>query len=171
LAYEDELVRLLRRDPAPRYFFTSEYQVTDRPAALQLIATAPRQQVILEAPPPFASAPNLADDPAPELISSRLNSLALTLHAPRPGLLYMADAYAEGWSAKVNGSAAPILPANYGFRAVAVPAGDTRVELSYLPPGLTTGALVSLVCLAIAMAMSLRKALPERLAEKSDRAA
>jgi hypothetical protein len=165
LAYEDELVRLVQRGPAPRYFFTSDYQVTDRPLALQLIATAPPQQVLLESAPPFVSVPNHSEDPVPKLISSRLNSLVLGLQAPRPGLVYMADAYAEGWSAEVNGRPAPILPANYGFRAVAVPAGDVRVELSYLPPGLATGGVISLVCLAIAIAMGLRKtAIPERLA-------
>jgi uncharacterized membrane protein YfhO len=79
----------------------------------------------------------------------------------------MADAYAEGWSARVNGQPVPILPANYGFRAVVVPAGDTRVELSYLPPGLATGGIISLICLAIVIALGLHKAaIPERVAGK-----
>jgi uncharacterized membrane protein YfhO len=39
-----------------------------------------------------------------------------------PGFLYMADAYYDGWSAKVNGQASHIYVANYGFRAVAIPA-------------------------------------------------
>ena len=154
VSYEDELVTLFRRGNAPRYSFTSDYEVTDRPSALRLIASSPPGRAVLEAAPSFASVPNQPDDPAPEVVSSGLNHTVLRLRAPRPGLLYIAEAYAEGWSATVNGQTAPIVPANYGFRAIAVGAGDALVELRYVPPGLMGGALVSILSLGVTVGLA-----------------
>jgi uncharacterized membrane protein YfhO len=72
-----------------------------------------------------------------------LNSVSLTVDAPRPGLVYAAESYFAGWTATVNGQPARILPANYAFRAVEVPAGPSRIEFHYWPPGLTAGLGVS----------------------------
>lgn len=146
--YDDGYVRLFRRGDAPRYLFSSEYVVTNRFSALELIATTPLKQIALETPPGFEASPNQGDDPQPEIISTRLNSLALRLRAPRDGLLYMADAWYPGWRATVNDKPAPILNANYGFRAVVVPAGDAVVRLSYLPSGFLLGLLLSALGLA-----------------------
>ena len=76
-------------------------------------------------------------------MSYRLNGFTLAVDAPRPGLVYASESVFDGWSATVNGSPAPILPANYAFRAVAVPAGQVRVEFRYWPPGLTLGLVVT----------------------------
>jgi hypothetical protein len=158
VAYEDDYVCLFRRDqPAPRYFFSSEYQVTDRAAALKLIATEPPRKIVLESSPPFPSSPNSSDDPSPELISAKLNSLELKINAPRPGLLSMADAYYDGWSATINGQPAPILIANYAFRAIALPQGDVRLKLSYLPVGFIPGAIISLFSLIAVVMLTLRR--------------
>jgi uncharacterized membrane protein YfhO len=53
------------------------------------------------------------------------------------------DAYARGWSARVNDVEAPVLRANGRHRAVSVPAGTSRVVLSYRPPGLTLGLAIA----------------------------
>jgi uncharacterized membrane protein YfhO len=137
--------------------FSSDYQVVDRKEALQLIGTVPVPTVILERNPGFASAPNRADDPQPEVISTRLNSLDLRVRAPRPGLLYLAESYYDGWSATVNGEPTNILPANYGFRAIPIPAGDVRVRLSYLPVGFILGACISLFGVGCVIALAMRK--------------
>jgi len=157
VAYEDDYVCLFRRDAAlPRYFFSSEYQVADQAAALDLIGSASSQQIVLESFPPFSSSPNEVDDPLPELISAKLNSLELRIHARRSGLLSIADAYYPGWSATVNGQPTKILAANYGFRAVPIPAGEVQVRLSYLPVGFVPGAVISLLSLCAAIILARR---------------
>jgi hypothetical protein len=162
--YKDDYVCLFQRGPAPRYFFSTEYRLTDRASALKAISTAPAKEIILESPPPVAASPNMPADPIPEVMSVKLNSLHLRLHSPRPGLLYIADSYYDGWSAKVNGRPSQIYIANYGFRAVAVPAGNVEVRLSYLPVGFTTGACVSVASLVIALLLvttTRRRSLPK----------
>jgi uncharacterized membrane protein YfhO len=77
-------------------------------------------------------------------------SLAIDVDAPRRGFLLLADQYRDGWHATVDGVAVPIERANYVFRLVEVPAGRSRVEFRYDPPGLRLGALASALALLAA---------------------
>jgi uncharacterized membrane protein YfhO len=61
-----------------------------------------------------------------------------------PGLLVLADSYAAGWRAQVDGTPASIRPANFLFRGVLVPAGRHRVRFEYRPRSVTAGATASL---------------------------
>jgi hypothetical protein len=151
--YDDGYVRLFRRSGAPRCLFSSEYVVTDSARALNLIASNPPKQIVLEWFPGFQASPNQADDPDPQIISTKLNSETVRLNAPRAGLLYIADAWYPGWRATVNSKPAPIVIANYGFRAVVVPAGDVVVKLDYLPRGFVAGGVLSTIGLSSVAAL------------------
>jgi hypothetical protein len=62
-----------------------------------------------------------------------------------PGLVVLADTYAPGWSATVDGVPAPILATNHLFRGVRAPAGSHRVLFEYRPRSLRVGAALTLV--------------------------
>ena len=81
----------------------------------------------------------------PELISSDLIRLKLT--APDIGWLLLSDTWYPGWRARVNGQPVEILRADYLFRAVAVPAGNSEIEFVYQPLSFWGGLAVSLICL------------------------
>jgi hypothetical protein len=72
-----------------------------------------------------------------------------------PGLAVFVEQYAPGWSATVDGAPAPLLKADSVMRAVPVPAGGHLVELSYSPPGLVMGVLLSLLGLCGILALFL----------------
>jgi hypothetical protein len=74
--------------------------------------------------------------------------VTVRLHATQPGFLFLADQYYPGWTARVNGAEAEILPANVAFRLVEVPAGESEVVFTYRPLSVHLGALVSLATLA-----------------------
>jgi hypothetical protein len=61
------------------------------------------------------------------------------------GYAVLVDELAPGWTARVDGRPEPVVPADLLLRAVPVPAGRHRVELTYRTPLLRTGAAVSLV--------------------------
>jgi len=143
--YDDGFVRIFRRRGSPHFFYSSEFQVVPAARALALLGGLPAgRTVLLESTPPVAASPNRPGDPQVTVVAFRRNGYRLRVDAPRPGLVYAADSLLPGWSARVNGRPAAILPANYAFRAVAVPAGRCEVELSYWPPGLTAGLAVTL---------------------------
>jgi hypothetical protein len=144
--YADDFARIYRRHGSPHFFFSSELRVVPHDRALAEIGRLPAgREVVLESAPVFAAAPNRGDDPAVQVAHFGRNGYRLRVEAPRPGLVYSADSFFPGWTARVNGRPARILPANYAFRAVEVPAGRSEVELSYWPPGLTAGLLLTVL--------------------------
>ena len=68
--------------------------------------------------------------------------------------LFVADRFAPGWRATIDGQAAAIVPADYVGRAVALPAGRHQVEMTYRAPGLRTGAALSILGLIAAVALA-----------------
>ncbi len=77
--------------------------------------------------------------------------LRLRINATGSGWLMVADSYDPGWQAALSdGSAskpqaATIYPADYAFRAVYVPEGETILEMRYRPVVFTWGAWISLI--------------------------
>jgi len=59
--------------------------------------------------------------------------------AAMPALLVLRDGYFPGWSAQVDGAAAPVFRVEAVYRGVPLPAGRSHVSLRYRPPGLVPG--------------------------------
>jgi hypothetical protein len=79
---------------------------------------------------------------------------SFTVDADRPAVLVVSTAWLPGWSAEVNGVAAPVARADGLVLAVPVPAGRSTVEFSFRPPGLRSGAALALASLAALLAAS-----------------
>jgi hypothetical protein len=154
--FRDGYVRVLARDTEPRYYFTSSYRLASAEQALAELPARRSREVLLERPPAFVPQANAPGDPAVAARTLR-NRVELKVRAPRPGLVYCSESLAPGWRAEVNGRPAPILAANYAFRAVAVPPGDVVVTLSYFPPGLRPALLVSLMAALATAALLLAR--------------
>ncbi len=77
------------------------------------------------------------------------NSVTFRAEAPPDGATVVASLVSDGgWRARdENGSKLRTGRANGPFLTIAVPGGDHRVRLAYLPPGLPAGAAISLVSL------------------------
>lgn len=94
--------------------------------------------VLPEVRPPRASAHEVVritehQNPDRLDIEARLDS---------PGLVVVADTYAPGWHASLDGVPTSIHPADLMFRAVPVPAGLHHVELCYRPRGFMDGTVL-----------------------------
>ena len=102
-------------------------------------------------------------DPAPlhpeeriRLASFRRNRVELEVEATRRRLLILNEMFYKDWRARVNGRPAKIHPANYLFRGVVVPAGQSTVVFEYRPVSFWIGLLISaisLLCLAVVSAV------------------
>ena len=80
-------------------------------------------------------------------------SLSVRCHASAPAYLVISDAAAPGWTAAVDGRSTAIQFANVAMRGVAVPAGDSLIELTYRPRSLAIGAALSAFGLAVVAAL------------------
>jgi hypothetical protein len=84
----------------------------------------------------------------------RADRIDLRVEADRPTVVVVRDAFAPGWNATVDGRPAPVLRADGRHRAVAVPAGESRVRLYYRPPGMLAGLVLSLASVAVIAALA-----------------
>jgi hypothetical protein len=69
-------------------------------------------------------------------------------------LLVLADSYAPGWRASVDGQQVAIHPVNHLFRGVALGAGEHRVRFEYRPESVAAGAAPSLVAAPLWLALA-----------------
>jgi hypothetical protein len=107
-----------------------------------------REVLLEEAPPPFAEA-----DPRPygragdslRIADYAADTLTIDAHLEAPGFLVLLDTYFPGWKAYAGDDEIAIYRANYNFRAVALPAGETRVRFEYRPWTFTVGLSLSLM--------------------------
>ncbi len=76
------------------------------------------------------------------------NRVALATQANAPSLLVFSDAYFPGWRAFVNKRETPLQPANFLFRGLEVPRGQSRVEMVYEPQTFRVALFISLCGLA-----------------------
>lgn len=104
------------------------------------------QQVVLQlgdtATPTFVRPDQPADV---KIVGDRANSVEIEVETyGGEGVLVLADAWAPGWIAEVDGKRRPVLRANIGCRAVAVHGDDAHVEFRYEPWSATWGPWIAL---------------------------
>ena len=124
--------------------------VSDPATLLARLASAdhdPHEEALVEAPlaSGFTGTPGNRAPGTAAFLMNDPEHLVLRVHAPAAGFMVLADQYSPGWEATVNEKPTPIVRANYVFRLIEVPAGDSRVEFRYAPHTLRWGALVSSV--------------------------
>lgn len=112
--------------------------------------------------------PELPDGPAPapacEVRSSRPERATLSCSSTTGGYAVLLDAWAEGWSATVDGEAAPIERADVLVRAVPIGPGEHVIEMRYRAPGFAMGLVISLLAWInlLVLAYLVRRTRPSR---------
>lgn len=85
--------------------------------------------------------------------------LELRVSAAAEAFVVIADAFFPGWTATLDGVRLPIVRVNHVLRGVAIPAGEHRLEMRYVPEGWEAGLALSrtawvaflLLCAALAV--------------------
>jgi hypothetical protein len=79
-----------------------------------------------------------------------------TLGISAPAKFYLSEQWNPGWSARLDGQPIAIERWNTAFQAIAIPAGEHRVDFQYKDGALRVGAAISLVTL-LALGAAFRK--------------
>lgn len=142
--YENELA-LPRARYVPRVVVKAENEVLPALASGEVDA---RNAAIVDRAPAsgFTGSAGTATGTV-DVLENAAEQMLLRVRAAQPGFLFLADQDYPGWTATVNGQEQEILRANYAFRLVEVPAGESDVVFAYRPPGLRIGAVLSVLAL------------------------
>ena len=94
--------------------------------------------------------------------------IEIRAHAETAGLLVLADTYAPGWVAEVDGRPVEIVPVDIALRGVALPAGEHLVTFRYRPletlAGFVIAAVTALLGIAWLLLPRLRRGAPRQTA-------
>lgn len=136
----------------PRAFLVGDYRVeTDGQKIIDLLFQKDfdlQKQVVLEKRlTNFDLNPGFRGEI--EYVDYQPNSVRLKAKTSGNCLLFLSDNYFPGWQAEVDGQKVEIYRANYTFRAIPLVAGDHQVTFSYHPASLKSGAIVSVIGLAL----------------------
>jgi hypothetical protein len=96
-----------------------------------------------------------AGQPRLQLEENSPSHLALEVAHATNGLLILSEIYYPGWEARLDGQPVPLLRANSILRAVEVPAGRHRVEMTFNPLSVKLGLAVSVATLLLSLASGL----------------
>lgn len=137
--------------PHPRYWFAG--RLLPGKEAFEVAERLVRGDVAtgdaFVAEPPFAPAPA-------RVIATRETASELTVDAESKGnaFLVVANTFHKYWSATIDGKPVPIVRTNIGYQGIVVPAGAHVVTLRYRNPLIGPSLAISLVMLAIALAVA-----------------
>jgi hypothetical protein len=102
--------------------------------------------------------PALAGVPAPSGIAARVTrqgadriDVSLAAPAPAGSALVLSENYYPGWTATINGAAAPTVRANFNLVGVALPAGAREVQVRFVDPAYASGKAITFVALGLAV--------------------
>jgi hypothetical protein len=157
LVYTNGMNIYRNRMAGPRALLVSDFEVNTNPAAvLDRVRSEnfdPQRELLLEETPElltgqptnttgsFASFARVTDyEP---------DRVGVEISTPGPEFLVLLDTWFPGWTATVNDRPARIYRADYNFRAVTVPAGQSTVIFSYRPASFRIGMALSVLGLLL----------------------
>jgi hypothetical protein len=138
-----------RVDHSPASILDSVRSGTFDPERVLLLAEEPEKGKALSGIQTLATRTNSSV----RIVSDQPDEVSIEASLPQPGFLLLLDTCFPGWLATVNGLKAPILQADYDFRAVELPAGKSTVQFVYRPGSFRLGIILSIAgLLAVATA-------------------
>ena len=146
----------------PRAFVIGQTQplAADADIVERLQHFDPRQELLVEQD--LLPTGGRSDFQPAEIVSYRAGEIVLAVELTAPGYLVLSDVWYPGWTATVDGAPAPVLPANFAFRAVPLTSGKHEIQLTYTPPASKLGMTISVVTMLIIVIFLARRPADDR---------
>jgi hypothetical protein len=104
-----------------------------------------RRVALVEGDAPAVTLPNPGMPESATVTRYEPERIEIAVTAAADGVLVVSDTYSRGWQATVDGKSAEIYPTNLALRGIPVSQGTHSVVLSYRPPWLYPGLVISLL--------------------------
>lgn len=138
-------------DALPRARLAFSSRVASSPEeALSLVASVDPNVVIVEEEAEPLDACPASREAEVHVIRDHPEQVEISVDAPCPAYLVLADTLVSGWGATIDGASVPIQRADYSLRAVRVPAGRHEVTFRYDPAPVRVGSWLSMLGLLLA---------------------
>lgn len=142
IVYEDEVYRVFKNKSSfSRAYIVGNYEIGDNDFnILQRMFSSDvdlGKQVLLEKDPGIEKNDDLVSEV--NILDYNSNNVRISANSSDTGLLVLTDNYYNGWKAYINNKESEIYRANYAFRAVVVPLGESVVEFRYEPESFRYG--------------------------------
>lgn len=141
----DDFIVMRVKNTTPRIFITRKYIIYKGfdDFKRKLLGKQYANDVLL-----LDQVPKLSQKPLTvknlQLISYDSQTVRIEAQTDSDSMLFMSDTYYPGWKAFVNGKKTEIIRANYAFRSIILPPGDSIVEFKYEPNSFYYGLLISI---------------------------
>ncbi|HEX6558758.1 MAG TPA: hypothetical protein VF021_04830 [Longimicrobiales bacterium] len=159
-------VVLRKADVLPRAYLVGRVEVVpDEKAVDRLLAQDfdYRKSALLPAQLPAGVLLQADPQGSVQWVERGANRQTLRVRTDRPALLMVLDNYYKSWHVHVDHRTAPLLRANYTFRAVPLAAGEHEVTFMYLAASLHTPAMLSALTLIVLLVIAFGSPLVDRL--------
>lgn len=136
LIYKDDKFQLFKNNMAmPRAVLFYDYEIIkDKKSIIRRFYSDDfdfRNKLILEKDPHLQS--KMSAKGKADFILYSPNKIIINTKTQAPAILFLSDNFYPGWEVWVNSEKTEILRADYTFRSVVVPKGDSKVEFKYSP--------------------------------------
>ena len=145
-------------DALPRAFLVGESRHVPEAEQLDIYygsAFNPLEQVLLTEPVEIKKEKQFSGQI--EKITYSPNRVTMKTNQNEEGFLVLLDTYFPGWKVEVDGKLEQIFRANYFYRGVRLTPGSHRIEFSYEPVGLKTGAIISGVTFILLLFLNFKR--------------
>lgn len=144
VVYSKEIAIYRFKSCLARALLVNEYEVEANPLKLRARVTShdfdPTRKLLLEdQPEDFAVGGNGQSSAVVKINSYKPDDVTIDATLDRPGFVLLLDTYFPGWTATVNGRPAKIYRADYNFRAVQLPPGQSKLCFAYRPVSFRIG--------------------------------
>jgi hypothetical protein len=139
-------------NPAPRvdFFAADQAQFSSEEKIPWLFAAHPRSLILPDdARRYLPGSRDIAGLSKAEYSRPDSDEIRVETEAVQAGFVHLVETWDPGWTATVDSSVAPVLPANGFAMAIPVSPGSHMIVLRYRTPGRTTGAVLSLLSLSL----------------------
>ena len=103
----------------------------------------PSDLALLEHLTPSLTPPSTSNQETARYTRLSPDHFRVAVSTQAPALLMLSEIWDPGWTATVNGVPVAISQADYIFQAIPVPAGQSQVDVRYVPPYLELGLAVT----------------------------